>query len=35
MKEYKIIDSVESLEEGFERVKAAQKKFATYTQKKI
>ncbi len=35
MKEYKIIDSVESLEEGFERVKAAQKKFATYTQEQV
>ena len=31
-KEYKIVDSVEALEETINSVKEAQKKFATYTQ---
>ncbi len=35
MQEYKIIDSVESLEEGFKRVRAAQNQFATYTQEQV
>ncbi len=35
MTEYKIIDSVESLEEGFKQVRAAQKQFATYTQEQV
>ncbi len=35
MNEYKIIDSVESLEEGFKRVRAAQEKFSTYTQEEV
>ncbi len=35
MYEYKIIDSVEKLAEGFERVRDAQAKFATYTQQEV
>ncbi len=35
MKGYKIIDSVESLAEGLARVKAAQSRFATYTQEQV
>ncbi len=35
MKEYKIIDSVETLGESFIRVRAAQEKFATYTQEQV
>ncbi len=35
MNDYKIIDSVESLEAGFNRVRAAQSKFATYTQAEV
>ncbi len=35
MNDYKIIDSVESLEEGFARVRAAQNKFATYSQEQV
>ncbi len=35
MHEYKIIDSVEKLEEGFKRVRAAQARFATYTQAEV
>ena len=34
-KERKIVDSVETLEETLARVKAAQKKFATYTQEQV
>ncbi len=34
-KKYQIIDSVESLEEGFKKVRAAQKSFATYTQEQV
>ena len=32
---YPIIDSVEKLEEGFKRVRAAQEKFATYSQEQV
>ncbi len=35
MNDYKIIDSVENLEEGFIRVRAAQQRFATYTQREV
>ncbi len=35
MNEYKIIDSVESLEEGFKRVRAAQASFAGFTQEQV
>ncbi len=35
MNEYKIIDSVETLEEGFKSIRAAQAKFATYTQEQV
>lgn len=34
-KEYKIVDSVEALEETINSVKEAQKKFATYTQEQV
>ena len=34
-KEYKIVDSVETLEETINSVKEAQKKFATYTQEQV
>ena len=34
-KEYKIVDSVEALREAFERVRAAQEKFAKYTQEQV
>ena len=34
-KEYKIVDSIESLKDAFERVRAAQEKFATYTQEQV
>ncbi len=34
-KTYEIVDSVEKLEESFEKVKAAQKIFATYTQEQV
>ncbi len=34
-KNYPIVDSVEKLEEALARVKAAQKKFATYTQEQV
>ena len=34
-KEYEIIDSVEALEECLTRVRAAQNKFATYTQEQV
>ena len=33
--EYKIVDSVEKLEDALARVRAAQKKFATYTQEQV
>ncbi len=35
MKEYQIVDSVETLSEAIESVKAAQKEFATYTQEQV
>ncbi len=35
MYDYKIIDSVEKLEESFKSVRAAQAKFATYTQEQV
>ena len=35
MKEYKIIDSVESLEEGFRRVREAENKYSGYTQEQV
>ncbi len=34
-KEYTIVDSVEKLEESIRRVRAAQRKFATYTQEQV
>ena len=34
-KNYSIVDSVETLEAAIERVRAAQKKFATYTQEQV
>ena len=34
-KNYPIVDSVETLEAAIERVRAAQKKFATYTQEQV
>ena len=34
-KEYQIVDSVESFEAALNRVRAAQKKFATYTQEQV
>ncbi|MBQ8298606.1 MAG: bifunctional acetaldehyde-CoA/alcohol dehydrogenase [Clostridia bacterium] len=34
-KEYKIVDSVDALKEAFERVRAAQAKFGTYTQEQV
>ena len=33
--EYKVVDSVETLEEAIARVRAAQRKFATYTQEQV
>ena len=30
--EYKVVDSVDSLQEAFERVRKAQKEFSKYTQ---
>ena len=35
MKETKVVDSVEKLEDALARVRAAQKKFATYTQEQV
>ena len=35
MKEYRIVDSVEKLEEAIESVKEAQKKFSTYSQEQV
>ena len=34
-KEYKIVDSVETLEEAIARVREAQKEFSTYTQEQV
>ena len=34
-KNYPIVDSVEALEEALKRVKAAQEKFATYSQEQV
>ena len=34
-KEYKIVDSVESLKDAFERVRKAQETFATYSQEQV
>ena len=34
-REYKVVDSVETLEEAIARVRAAQRKFATYTQEQV
>ena len=34
-KTYEIVDSVEKLDEALRRVKAAQKKFAAYTQEQV
>lgn len=34
-KEYQIVDSVEKLEAALARVRAAQKKFAAYTQEEV
>ena len=33
--EYKIVDSIEALDELIERVKAAQKEFSTFSQEKV
>ena len=35
MKKYKIVDSVDTFNEAFARVKAAEEKFATYTQEQV
>ena len=33
--EYKVVDSVDSLQEAFDRVKKAQKEFSKYTQEQV
>ncbi len=33
--EYKVVDSVETLEEAIAKVRAAQRKYATYTQEQV
>ena len=33
--EYKVVDSVDSLQEAFERVRKAQKEFSKYTQEQV
>ena len=35
MKKYKIVDSVDTFNEAFARVKAAEEKYATYTQEQV